>query len=460
MAFGNRLKRTPLVKAPNLLRLLMFFICLPAALAWALKIPGVYRGGQEICTSSPPPREHGHWLKVPVFSAAPPLSPETTDLYLWTKKPFDPAKKTVLFVDGGPGATSHKSSLDLPDWNVVFFDQRGNSCSRPPTKTLFLDRRFYSSENTVRDMEEIRKFLGVEKISVYGVSYGTVPAHLYGHFFPERVQAVVLEGVIFRGGEPLIAPPRRLRTLQKFFDQLPDKMQTRILELSQRSDMAPNWFSNIGMMMLYLDDPLAAYRRFLEASVWEDSLIVPLAKSFEVTDPEETEYGFSHVQAAMLSCQELGLSLPGMSFYAVFAGRKLVPEKVNLSQKYYCESLGFHEDFTPALYQAAARPSVVPTTYIQGTMDGATAASEAVLHFHKATTGFAQLILVARGGHAPAHGPLASGYETGLPIQQRQALISAALAGEPVPEALLRELEVSTNLRWLRRVRAGLGGRP
>ena len=50
--------------------------------------------------------------------------------------------------------------------------------------------------STVRDMDAIRAGLGEEKISYYGVSYGTQIGQQYAEEFPERIRAMVLDSNI------------------------------------------------------------------------------------------------------------------------------------------------------------------------------------------------------------------------------------------------------------------------
>ena len=56
--------------------------------------------------------------------------------------------------------------------------------------------RFYSTENTARDMDAIRAALGDEQISFLGVSYGTYLGATYATMFPDRVRAMVLDSVV------------------------------------------------------------------------------------------------------------------------------------------------------------------------------------------------------------------------------------------------------------------------
>lgn len=50
--------------------------------------------------------------------------------------------------------------------------------------------------DNVRDMDSIRKALGVEQINFYGFSYGSYLGQVYGTLFPERVRRMVLDGIV------------------------------------------------------------------------------------------------------------------------------------------------------------------------------------------------------------------------------------------------------------------------
>lgn len=286
---------------------LMLFLTAPAVAA--------YRSGRELCGDRVRPtsnekNEYGFFVRS-----------GQTEIYAWTRKPFSVSKKTVVFVNGGPGDHAHDSALQLSQWNVVFFDQRGIACSRPSSETLFLDRRFYSSQNAVQDIEAIRQFLKLRKISLYGVSYGTVPAHLYAATFPAFTRAVVLEGVVADSSpEVLIANPARRELLQNFFLGLPMEWQDRILELSLRGDLSPFWFSQVGKMMFYLDHGSKAFTQFLEAVLFKPGAAESLLPGFSDRVPEDTELGFSGTAMRMLSCHEMGMNTEGTSFDFVFSG--------------------------------------------------------------------------------------------------------------------------------------------
>jgi pimeloyl-ACP methyl ester carboxylesterase len=81
------------------------------------------------------------------------------------------------------------------------------------------DRRFYSTADTVADLEALRAALGVPKLTLDGVSYGTFVAERYALAHPDRVGRLVLDSVLVHSGYnvfdlvPLHATARVLRTL-------------------------------------------------------------------------------------------------------------------------------------------------------------------------------------------------------------------------------------------------------
>ncbi len=62
--------------------------------------------------------------------------------------------------------------------------------------SLAADPRFYTTSVAVRDLDEVRAALGYERVNLYGVSYGTRVAQHYLRRYPERVRAMVLDGVV------------------------------------------------------------------------------------------------------------------------------------------------------------------------------------------------------------------------------------------------------------------------
>jgi pimeloyl-ACP methyl ester carboxylesterase len=135
-----------------------------------------------------------------------------------------------LFVlAGGPGqgASDFYASIAAAfgrvrrDRDIVLVDQRGTGRSNrldcefddeaefaatDPTQLatqaqkclagLSGDPRYYTTSIAVRDLEEVRRALGYDRLNLYGVSYGTRVAQHYLRRFPERVRTMILDGVV------------------------------------------------------------------------------------------------------------------------------------------------------------------------------------------------------------------------------------------------------------------------
>jgi proline iminopeptidase len=105
----------------------------------------------------------------------------------------------VVVLHGGPGAGCSDSMsryFDPQIWNVVMFDQRGAMRSRP-----FGRLEENTPQRLVEDIETLRKFLKVEQWMVFGGSWGSTLALLYGQQHPERCLGFILRGIFLARGE-------------------------------------------------------------------------------------------------------------------------------------------------------------------------------------------------------------------------------------------------------------------
>lgn len=133
----------------------------------------------------------------------------------------------VYFLQGGPGAASSEMAPSL--WrsplrerhDLVLMDQRGTGGSNPlrcgiddPLGGLEViytgkmtgdlascrakmdaDLRFYNGVEAMKDLDEVRAALGHDRINLWGASYGSLEALEYVRRHPERVRALVIQGV-------------------------------------------------------------------------------------------------------------------------------------------------------------------------------------------------------------------------------------------------------------------------
>ena len=159
-----------------------------------------------------------------------------------------PSGKAVFAFAGGPGqgatpfAGSFSSELERTarTHDIIVFDQRGTGSSSPIDCTdvdrvrdirdadaqiracaqkLGATAPFYTTQDTVADIESVRAELGYEQIGLFGVSYGTKVEMAYAAAFPQRVSRMVLDSVVqLEGPDPMLrdsfrAVPRVLREL-------------------------------------------------------------------------------------------------------------------------------------------------------------------------------------------------------------------------------------------------------
>jgi pimeloyl-ACP methyl ester carboxylesterase len=71
-------------------------------------------------------------------------------------------------------------------------------------------RRFFSTADTVADLDLLRQALGAAKLSLDGVSYGTFVAERYALAHPDRVDRLVLDSVVPHDA-PLLLPVANMR---------------------------------------------------------------------------------------------------------------------------------------------------------------------------------------------------------------------------------------------------------
>jgi len=142
----------------------------------------------------------------------------------------------LLFLTGGPGqpgvpfVTRIRSRLAplFPAYRLVMFDQRGtgqfgaincpalqkavgsSDITVPPpaavrecAHVIGPDRRFYSTMDTVADIDALRQALGARTMVVDGVSYGTYVAERYALAHPGHVSKLVLDSIL-----PQVDPSR------------------------------------------------------------------------------------------------------------------------------------------------------------------------------------------------------------------------------------------------------------
>ncbi len=122
--------------------------------------------------------------------------------YLYYATYGNPMGIPVVILHGGPGIGSHDDYtrfFDLNYWHVVMFDQRGAIRSKP-----FACMEDNTTQHSVNDIENLRISLNIPKWVVFGHSWGSCLALVYGEEHPESCLGFILEGT-FLGREQDIA---------------------------------------------------------------------------------------------------------------------------------------------------------------------------------------------------------------------------------------------------------------
>ena len=110
----------------------------------------------------------------------------------------NPNGKPALVLHGGPGSgctPHHRRWFDPDAYRIVLFDQRGCGRSTPHASDPTTDLSSNTTPHLVRDIELLRRHLGIEQWLVWGNSWGTTLALAYAEQHPGRVSALVLVAV-------------------------------------------------------------------------------------------------------------------------------------------------------------------------------------------------------------------------------------------------------------------------
>ncbi|MBF4467393.1 prolyl aminopeptidase [Flavobacterium sp. LC2016-12] len=101
--------------------------------------------------------------------------------------------QVFLFVHGGPGvgfSEKDKRFFDFEKHKVIFFDQRGSSKSKP-----FGCIKENTTQDLVDDINVLLKHLNIQKVNVFGGSWGTTLSLVFAIQNAEKVKSLLLRGV-------------------------------------------------------------------------------------------------------------------------------------------------------------------------------------------------------------------------------------------------------------------------
>lgn len=169
-------------------------------------------------------------IEVPLDWANPGSEPISVSFAWFPRRDRSrPASGTVLTIHGGPAAALptadvYRDTLGpvLDSQNMLIIDPRGLGRSTPllcpavdldnPQSVAACARalgprvQYFTTDQAVADFDAVRRALGVESVSVYGSSYGTVWGHAYATRFPRETRAVLMDSVVRIGPNGYVRP--------------------------------------------------------------------------------------------------------------------------------------------------------------------------------------------------------------------------------------------------------------
>ena len=190
------------------------------------------------------------WLRVPLDPSH--VTPGTLKLRVKRLISTRARKRALIAMAGGPGQGATSAAVDFAitmgaaarrQRQLIVFDQRGTGLSGAlncpalqrrgdalDSEGAFLEvgtcgadlgprRAFYTTTESVADIEALRKALNLNRVSLLGVSYGTYVAQRYAAAHPDHTERLILDSLVPQNGGDVFqlpsfrAVPRVLREL-------------------------------------------------------------------------------------------------------------------------------------------------------------------------------------------------------------------------------------------------------
>ncbi len=180
----------------------------------------------------------------------------------------NPDGKPALVVHGGPGSgcfPGMRRAFDPERYRVVLFDQRGCGRSTPHASDPAADMALNTTEHLLRDMEQLRELLGIQKWLLYGGSWGSTLILAYTERYPERVSEIVI---------PSVTTTRRTeidwlyRGVGRFFPEAWDRFRDGLPAGERDGDLVAGY-----ARLMEHPDAGVRERAAVDWCAWEDAVI-------------------------------------------------------------------------------------------------------------------------------------------------------------------------------------------
>ncbi|MFC0624668.1 prolyl aminopeptidase [Kribbella deserti] len=135
----------------------------------------------------------------------PPIEPFQTGLldvgdgnHVYWEVCGNPTGKPAVVLHGGPGSgctPGWRRFFDPAAYRVVLLDQRGCGRSTPHASEFGVDLSVNTTHHLIRDLEQLRDHLGIDRWLVFGGSWGATLGLAYAEAYPGVVSELVLFSV-------------------------------------------------------------------------------------------------------------------------------------------------------------------------------------------------------------------------------------------------------------------------
>lgn len=165
---------------------------------------------------------------------------QVSDLHsLWFAQYGNPQGVPIIILHGGPGFGCSLIDMRYCDpsyYRIILLDQRGAKRSKPIGET-----QQNTASYLIDDLESLRKHLNIQQWFLFGGSWGSLLAILYGEAYPEHCLGFILRG-IFLGRQSDIH--NVWYGMQDVYPERWDEFQ-KFLPADERSDLINNYYDRL-----------------------------------------------------------------------------------------------------------------------------------------------------------------------------------------------------------------------
>lgn len=214
---------------------------------------------------------------------------KVSDLHtIYFEESGNPQGHPVIILHGGPGGGSqpiYRQYFDTQRWRIIQFDQRGCGQSTPHAEL-----RENTTWHLVEDIENLRKYLNIDRWTVSGGSWGSTLALAYSQTYPQYCKALILRGIFML----------RKKELDWFYQEgasyfFPDAWEKYLqpIPIEERDDMISAYYRR-----LTSDVPQERSQAARAWSVWEASTskLIPDASLIERFGTEDFADAFARLE--------------------------------------------------------------------------------------------------------------------------------------------------------------------